>query len=103
MGEWRWRTLRMALRKPRRFRFEDVRELSRYDRDNFDWLLAFGFVADLGGGWYALTDRGKASADLGLYEFTAADARTRVPERPRGKQGRPRKPASAEKPAKEKT
>jgi hypothetical protein len=73
--------LRRALKRPKRFRFEDVREMARKDREYFDWLLSCGFVAGLGDGWYALTDRGKAAADLGLYEFTAADAEPRTDAR----------------------
>ena len=74
LGELKWRMLRYAMKKPKRFRLEDVRPMTRKDSGNLEWLLARGFVAGLGDGWYALTDRGKAAADLGLYEHTAADA-----------------------------
>ena len=83
LGESKWRMLRRAMKMPRRFRFEDVRSMARIDREYFDWLAARGFVADLGDGWYALTDRGKAASDLGLYEFAAADAE--APAKGKGK------------------
>jgi hypothetical protein len=76
MGELKWRMLRLALKKPRRFRFEDVRPMTRKDREHLDWLAARGFVSDLGGGLYAITDRGKAAADLGMYEHQPGDAET---------------------------
>jgi hypothetical protein len=93
LGESKWRMLRLALKKPRRFRFEDVRAMIRKDRENLDWLVARGFVADLSGGSYAITGRGKAAADLGLYEFTTADAEVRVPKQPRRGPERPRRQA----------
>jgi hypothetical protein len=67
--------------------------MSRYDPRHFDRLVARGFVAELGDGWYALTAPGRASADLGLDGFTEADAGTKVPERPRGRPGRRREEA----------
>ena len=85
LGELKWRMLRYAMRKPKRFRLEDVRPMTRKDRGNLDWLVARAFVAELGGGWYALTDRGKAAADLGLYEFTEADADQKPPAKGKGK------------------
>ena len=68
LGEARWRMLRLALRK-RRFRFEDVRNMTRRDRGHFDWFVDNGFFAAVGGEVYALTDKGRASADLGFYEY----------------------------------
>ncbi|HVL12263.1 MAG TPA: hypothetical protein VM529_06845 [Gemmata sp.] len=65
--------------------------MHRLDGERFDWLLAHGCFADLGGGWHALTGRGEAAADLGLYEPTPADALVRVPKRPLRSPGRPRK------------
>jgi hypothetical protein len=67
MGESRWRMLRRVLRK-KRFRYDDCRNMSRNDKVHFDWLVNNGFFKDLGGGNYEITDRGKASADLGFYE-----------------------------------
>lgn len=67
LGESRWRMVRRVVRK-KRFRFEDTRNQTRHDRLHFDWLVANGFFAELDDGWFELTDRGKASADLGFYE-----------------------------------
>lgn len=68
LGEAKWRMLRRVIRM-KRFRYEDCRNMHRFDRDHFDWLVERGFVADAGGGWYEVTDKGKAAADLGFYEI----------------------------------
>lgn len=67
MGESRWRMLRRALKK-KRFRYEDTRNMSRNDQVHFDWLVASEFFKNLGDGFYTVTDRGRAAADLGFYE-----------------------------------
>ena len=67
MGEARWRMLRRALAR-RRFRFEDCRNMHRFDREHFDWLLDGGFFEAAGADLYRVTDKGKVAADLGLYE-----------------------------------
>ena len=69
LGDLKWRMIRRVLRV-RRFRYEDCRNMTRTDRANFAWLVAGEFFRELGDGWYAVTDRGRASAELGLYEYT---------------------------------
>ena len=67
LGESKWRMLRRALKK-KRFRYDDTRNMTRLDRRYFDWLVENGFFAAVGGGLYEVTDKGKAAAELGLYE-----------------------------------
>lgn len=67
LGELKWRMLRRVVRK-RRFRYEHARNMSRNDKRYFEWLLANGFFEDLGEGWYRVTDKGRAAAELGQYE-----------------------------------
>ena len=67
LGESKWRMLRQALAK-KRFRFEDCRNMHRFDREHFEWLLTNGFFEAAGDDLYRVTDKGKAAADLGLYE-----------------------------------
>jgi hypothetical protein len=67
MGESRWRMLRRGLKK-KRFKFEDCRNMSRNDEAHFEWLVEEGFFKDAGDGWFAITDKGRESADLGFYE-----------------------------------
>jgi len=67
LGEAKWRMLRRAL-AARRFRFEDCRNMHRFDRQHFDWLLDHKFFESVGAGLYQVTDKGRAAADLGLYE-----------------------------------
>ena len=59
--------LRRVLRK-RKFRYDDTRNMSRNDKVHFDWLVGNGFFTDVKDGWYEITDKGKAAADLGFYE-----------------------------------
>jgi hypothetical protein len=68
LGESKWRMVRRVLKK-KRFQYDDARNQSRFDKGYFDWLVEKGFFEDLGGGWYTLTERGKAAADLGFYEI----------------------------------
>jgi hypothetical protein len=68
LGENRWRMLRRVLKK-KKFRFEDARNMTRFDRRHFEWFIANGFVSEVGAGVYEMTDRGRASADLGEYEW----------------------------------
>lgn len=70
LGEARWRILRLALRH-KQFQFNDVRTWTRHDRRHFDWLLTREFIVLVDDETYELTDRGRESADLGFYEFTA--------------------------------
>ena len=71
LGESKWRMVRRVLKK-KRFRFEDARNMTRFDRDYFDWLVGNGFFTGVGDGWYESTDRAKKAADLGMYEFEPA-------------------------------
>ena len=68
LGESKWRMVRMALKK-RRFRLQDCRNYRRKDQLDFDWLVANGLFIQVGDSFYELTDKGKASADLGYYEW----------------------------------
>jgi hypothetical protein len=68
MGESKWRMLRRGLKK-KRFQFDDTRNMSRNDRAHFDWLVKHGFIQAVGGGFFAVTDKGKEAADLGFYEL----------------------------------
>jgi hypothetical protein len=68
LGENRWRMLRRVLKK-KRFRYADARNMTRHDQAHFDWFVANGFVAPAGDGTFELTDKGRAAADLGLYEW----------------------------------
>ena len=90
LGEPKWRMIRRALKK-RKFRFEDCRNMTRNDQRHFDWLVENGFFVAVGEGHYALTDKGKASADLGLYEWEPPPAPNPArPARPAGRGPRPR-------------
>jgi hypothetical protein len=68
LGESRWRMLRRVVKK-KRFAYADCRNMTRYDEDHFGWLVEYGFVAAAGDGAYEMTDKGKAAADLGLYDW----------------------------------
>lgn len=69
LSECKWRMIRRVLKK-KRFRFEDARNGTRHDQDQFDWLVEAGFVVAVGDDTYELTEKGKGAADLGFYEFT---------------------------------
>ena len=68
LGENKWRMLRRVL-KLKRFKYEDARNQARPDRPHFDRLLANEFVTQVGDDVYQLTERGRAAADLGLYDW----------------------------------
>jgi hypothetical protein len=69
LGESRWRMLRRVLKK-KKFKYEDARNMTRHDQVHFDWLVDRGFFEDAGGGgWYAVTDKGRTASDLGFYEI----------------------------------
>jgi hypothetical protein len=68
LGEGKWRMIRRVLKK-KRFQFADTRNMARADKDQFEWLVRYGFFRDAGDGWYEVTQRGKDSADLGFYEL----------------------------------
>jgi hypothetical protein len=67
VGESKWRMVRRVLKK-KRFRYDDCRNRSRHDQGHFDWLVGNGFFVAVGDERYEVTDKGKASADLGYYE-----------------------------------
>jgi hypothetical protein len=69
LGEGKWRMLRRGLGTGKRFRFTDCRNGTRHDKDHFDWLLVQGFFVDAGDGWYEVTEKGRGSADLGMYAY----------------------------------
>lgn len=68
LGESKWRMIRRILRK-KRFTFADARNFTRHDKIHFDWLVDNGFFTATGQERFELTDKGKTSADLGLYEW----------------------------------
>jgi hypothetical protein len=68
LGELKWRMLRRVVRK-KKFQYADARNMTRSDDLYFEWLVGNGFVADKGGGWWELSDKGRASAELGFYEI----------------------------------
>jgi hypothetical protein len=83
LGECKWRMIRMVLKK-KKFRFEDARNQTRHDRMHFDWLIANGLFASIDGEWYELTEKGKAAADLGYYDFSpSASIPMKAPRRSR--------------------
>ena len=67
LGESRWRMIRRVLKK-KRFCYDDARNQTRHDQVHFDWLVENGFIEKVADGWFTLTEKGKASADLGFYE-----------------------------------
>jgi hypothetical protein len=68
LGEVRWRMVRRALKK-KRFRFEDCRNQRRQDLRDFEWLVENGIFSAVADGLYEMTDKGRAAADLGFYEW----------------------------------
>ncbi|MDB5306554.1 MAG: hypothetical protein JWO38_756 [Gemmataceae bacterium] len=68
LSENKWRMVRRVCRK-KRFRYEDARNMTRHDQVHFDFLVENGLAVPAGDEWYELTDKGKAAADLGAYEF----------------------------------
>jgi hypothetical protein len=68
LGENRWRMLRRVIKK-KKFKFADARNMTRHDQTQFDWLVENGFVTPVGDGTYEMTDKGRASAELGEYDW----------------------------------
>ena len=60
--------VRRALAK-KRFTLADIRDMTRHDKQHFEWLVENGFFVAAGDGRYQLTDRAKQSADLGFYDW----------------------------------
>jgi len=67
LGESKWRMLRRALHK-KTFRYQDCRNMHRFDRDHFDWLVKNGFFEAVGDDLYRVTAKGEAAAELGFYD-----------------------------------
>jgi hypothetical protein len=85
LSKSRWRMLRRVLKK-KRFRYADARNMARHHQEQFDWLVANGFVAVVGDEVFEVTDRRKAAADLGMYELRETDP-SPAPARSPGPQG----------------
>lgn len=68
LGESRWRMVRRVLKK-KKFMYEDARNMTRHDQAHFDWLVEHGFFSDLGDGTYTVAERGRESAELGMYQI----------------------------------
>jgi hypothetical protein len=68
LGESRWRMLRRGLKK-KSFKYEDVRNMTRHDQQHFDWLVENGLFRQAGPDHYELTEKGRAAADLGFYDW----------------------------------
>lgn len=68
LSECKWRMIRRVLKK-KRFRFDDARNGTRHDQDQFDWLVGEGFFVAVGDDAFELTEKAKGAADLGFYEF----------------------------------
>lgn len=68
LGEARWRMLRRALKK-KKFTYSDCRNMTRFDQAHFEWFLENEFMVQVGDGLYELTEKGRQSADLGMYEW----------------------------------
>lgn len=68
LSENQWRMVRRVCRK-KRFRYEDARNMTRHDEKHFGWLVENGFFVAAGDDSYELTDKGRAAADLGEYEW----------------------------------
>jgi hypothetical protein len=71
--------LRMALKK-KKSKFEDLRNMLRKDRDDLDWLIKIGFIADAGDGNYELTPAGVEASDMGYYEMDLGRKPAPAPE-----------------------
>jgi hypothetical protein len=83
LGEGRWRMLRRVV-KTKRFKYADARNMTRFDQHHFDWFVENGFFAVAGEDVFEVTDKGKAAADLGQYEWEpAAPAATPPATKPR--------------------
>jgi hypothetical protein len=68
LGESRWRMIRRVLKK-KRFCYDEARNMTRHDQEQFEWMLENGFFVEVGDGWYSITDRARDAAELGFYEI----------------------------------
>jgi hypothetical protein len=82
LGESRWRMLRRVVKK-KRFRYDDARNMTRQDQAHLDWLVDNGFFAVVGDGAFEVTDKGRAAADLGMYDWEPKDSGRPTPRRGR--------------------
>ena len=71
LGESRWRMLRRVVKK-KRFEYADCRNMTRFDQGHFDWLVDNGLFAAAGDGSFEVTEKGRAAAELGLYDWEPA-------------------------------
>jgi len=67
LGESRWRMVRRVLKK-KKFCYDDARNMTRFDKAHFEWLIERGFFERVEESWYTVTDKGRESAELGFYE-----------------------------------
>jgi hypothetical protein len=56
----------------KRFALADVRDMGRHDQQHFDWLVENGLFKEVGPDRYELTEKGRAAADLGYYDWEPA-------------------------------
>lgn len=82
LGESKWRMLRRVLKK-KKFKYDDCRNMTRHDEGHFDWLLDNGMFVASGDGSFEVTDKGRAAAELGEYEWAPAAAGTPLPGTPK--------------------
>jgi hypothetical protein len=68
LSENQWRMVRRVHRK-KRFRYADARNMTRHDEKHFGWLVENEFFVAVGEDQYEVTEKGKAAADLGEYEW----------------------------------
>ena len=74
--------LRRVLKK-KRFQYVDCRNMTRHDQGHFDWLVSNGMFVASGDGSFEVTDKGKAAADLGEYEWVPTAAPPTPPSKTR--------------------
>ena len=67
-GVAKWRMVRRALTQ-NRFAFAGVRDMTRHDAKHCAWLIENELYADVGAARYEITERGRAAADLGFYDW----------------------------------
>lgn len=65
-----WRVMRRAARK-KRSTFKELRNWSRITKEveDIEWLVKNGLLEEVETGMYSVTDKGKASVDMGYYEW----------------------------------
>ena len=53
----------------KRIGFADVRDMTRHDKQHFEWLVKNEFFPKVGYDRYEPTAAGRAAADLGFYDW----------------------------------